>query len=74
MTLNPGPRGRDRPLFLEPRLITVNPRFFRATSDLAPPNPSLSTQVGTAALFAGEVYAWFCVGEIVGRGGGLTGY
>tara|TARA_B100000768_G_scaffold177638_1_gene192118 strand:- start:886 stop:1059 length:174 start_codon:yes stop_codon:yes gene_type:complete len=55
-------------------LITVNPRFFRATSDLAPPNPSLSTQVGTAALFAGEVYAWFCVGEIVGRGGGLTGY
>mmetsp|Transcript_8799 Transcript_8799/g.39678 ORF Transcript_8799/g.39678 Transcript_8799/m.39678 type:complete len:123 (-) Transcript_8799:1669-2037(-) len=32
------------------------------------------TEVGTAALFAGEVYAWFCVGEIVGRGGGLTGY
>merc|ERR1712216_457562 len=31
------------------------------------------TEVGTAALFAGEVYAWFCVGEIVGRGGGLTG-
>ncbi|ACO65148.1 predicted protein [Micromonas commoda] len=31
-------------------------------------------EVGTAALFAGEVYAWFCVGEIIGRGGSLTGY
>lgn len=31
-------------------------------------------EVGTAALFSAEVYAWFCVGEIVGRGGGLTGY
>ena len=44
----------------------------RATSDLAPSLPS--SQVGTAALFAGEVYAWFCVGEIIGRGGSLTGY
>lgn len=24
-------------------------------------------QVGTYALFAAEVYAWFCVGEIVGE-------
>jgi F-type H+-transporting ATPase subunit g len=31
-------------------------------------------EVGIAALFAGECYAWFCVGEIVGRGGTLTGY
>ncbi|MDA9097693.1 ATP synthase subunit g [bacterium] len=41
------------------------------TSPLPLPSPS---QVGTAALFTTEVYAWFCVGEIVGRGGGLTGY
>lgn len=27
----------------------------------------LCLQLGTYALFAGEVYAWFCVGEIVGR-------
>jgi len=30
--------------------------------------------VGVSAAFAAEVYAWFCVGEIVGRGGKLTGY
>lgn len=26
------------------------------------------------ALFAGEIYAWFVVGEIVGRGGSLVDY
>lgn len=31
-------------------------------------------EVGIGALFVGEVYAWFCVGEIVGRGFTLTGY
>lgn len=31
-------------------------------------------EVGIGALFVGEVYAWFCVGEIVGRGRTLTGY
>ena len=31
-------------------------------------------EVGTAAAFAAECFAWFCVGEIVGRGGTLTGY
>jgi F-type H+-transporting ATPase subunit g len=31
-------------------------------------------EIGIAALFAGECYAWFCVGEIVGRGGTITGY
>ena len=36
--------------------------------------PSFVSQVGVAALFAGEVYAWFCVGEVIGRGGSLTGY
>lgn len=29
---------------------------------------------GIAALFGLELYAWFCVGEIVGRGFTLTGY
>lgn len=33
-----------------------------------------ATQVGTLALFAGELYAWFVVGEIVGRGGSLVDY
>ena len=27
----------------------------------------LFVQLGMYLLFAGEVYAWFCVGEIVGR-------
>ena len=31
-------------------------------------------EAGIAALFAAECYAWFCVGEIVGRGGTMTGY
>lgn len=31
-------------------------------------------EVGIGVLFAGECYAWFCVGEIVGRGGTITGY
>jgi len=31
-------------------------------------------ELGIAVLFFGECYAWFCVGEIVGRGGTLTGY
>jgi len=30
--------------------------------------------VAVGAAFAAEAYAWFCVGEIVGRGGKLTGY
>ncbi|CAN6346067.1 unnamed protein product, partial [Urochloa humidicola] len=29
---------------------------------------------GVAALFGIELYAWFCAGEIVGRGFTLTGY
>jgi F-type H+-transporting ATPase subunit g len=31
-------------------------------------------EVGMLALFAGELYAWFVVGEIVGRGGSLVDY
>ena len=31
-------------------------------------------QVGTYLLFVGEVYAWFVVGEIVGRGFTLVDY
>ncbi|KAK3004833.1 hypothetical protein RJ639_020049 [Escallonia herrerae] len=30
--------------------------------------------VGIAALFGLECFAWFCAGEIVGRGFTLTGY
>lgn len=30
--------------------------------------------IATGMVFAAETYAWFCVGEIVGRGGKLTGY
>ena len=32
------------------------------------------TEVATYAGFAAEVYAWFVIGEIIGRGGSLTGY
>jgi hypothetical protein len=35
---------------------------------------SLLLQVATYVGFAAELYAWFCIGEIVGRGGSLTGY
>ena len=70
------PRSAPNPFFLprpEPQQQGASTlRCSRATSDLAPSLPS--SQVGTAALFAGEVYAWFCVGEIIGRGGSLTGY
>ncbi|KAL3694122.1 hypothetical protein R1sor_007773 [Riccia sorocarpa] len=31
-------------------------------------------EVAVAVLFAEECYAWYCVGEIVGRGGTVTGY
>ena len=31
-------------------------------------------EAGTAVAFGAECFAWFCVGEIVGRGGTLTGY
>ena len=31
-------------------------------------------ELGVAVLFGLETYAWFCVGESVGRGGSLTGY
>jgi len=31
-------------------------------------------EIGVTLLFLGECYAWFCVGEIVGRGGTITGY
>lgn len=31
-------------------------------------------EVGTAVAFSAECFAWFCVGEIVGRGGHITGY
>ena len=40
---------------------------------MCPPNLNLA-QVGVLALFAGELYAWFVVGEIVGRGGSLVDY
>ncbi|KAL4855911.1 hypothetical protein ACK3TF_003673 [Chlorella vulgaris] len=33
-----------------------------------------TTEVATYVGFAAELYAWFCIGEIVGRGGSLTGY
>ncbi|EEH60308.1 uncharacterized protein MICPUCDRAFT_50408 [Micromonas pusilla CCMP1545] len=32
------------------------------------------TEIGVGALFTAEVYAWFCVGEVLGRGGSITGY
>lgn len=32
------------------------------------------TEVGMYALFTAEVYAWFCIGEIIGRGGTISGY
>merc|ERR1711934_917875 len=33
-----------------------------------------ASEAATGLLFAGEVFAWFCVGEYVGRGFSLTGY
>lgn len=31
-------------------------------------------QMATYAGFVAEVYAWFAIGEIIGRGGTLSGY
>lgn len=31
-------------------------------------------EIGIGALFAAEAYAWFCLGEIAGRGFTVTGY
>merc|ERR1711985_60921 len=33
-----------------------------------------ASEAATGLLFAGEIFAWFCVGEYVGRGFSLTGY
>lgn len=30
--------------------------------------------MATYAAFFAEAYAWFAIGEIVGRGGSITGY
>eukprot|EP00270_Netrium_digitus_P004943 TRINITY_DN1641_c0_g1_i1.p1 TRINITY_DN1641_c0_g1~~TRINITY_DN1641_c0_g1_i1.p1 ORF type:complete len:124 (-),score=17.82 TRINITY_DN1641_c0_g1_i1:238-609(-) len=32
------------------------------------------SEVGIGAIFVAELFAWFCVGEIVGRGFTVTGY
>ena len=39
-----------------------------------PPAFSPPPQVATYVGFTAEVYAWFVIGEIIGRGGSLTGY
>jgi F-type H+-transporting ATPase subunit g len=31
-------------------------------------------EMGTYLAFAAELYAWFSIGEILGRGGSITGY
>lgn len=38
------------------------------------PFPPPAPQLATYLAFGAEVYAWFCIGEIIGRGGSLTGY
>jgi F-type H+-transporting ATPase subunit g len=30
--------------------------------------------LGISLLFVVECYGWFCMGEIIGRGGTITGY
>ena len=32
------------------------------------------SEAGLYAAFAGELFAWFCAGEILGRGGSISGY
>lgn len=36
--------------------------------------PPCFPQVAVYVGFAAELYAWMCIGEIIGRGGSLTGY
>ena len=33
-----------------------------------------ASQAGWYGVFAAELFAWFCVGEVVGRGGSLIDY
>lgn len=49
------------------RLLNICP-LLPLTSSLP------ATQVGWYGAFAAELFALFCVGEIVGRGGSLTEY
>ena len=52
-----------------PYPLTLTPRFLST-----PLSPFFAIQAATGLLFAGEIFAWFCVGEYVGRGFSLTGY
>ena len=70
----PHTAGAPVPVGLSPPTLTVT------LTPHVPPCPALPRtalpclQVATYVGFAAELYAWFCIGEIVGRGGSLTGY
>jgi len=60
-----------------PEIAASVARDARACQTLAANARAGELEVRTAfawTAFACELYAWFCVGEIVGRGGKLTGY
>ncbi len=54
-------------------LVSAIKTVLQSSAVLHKPTQSV-LQVGTQLLFVGEVYAWFCVGEVIGRGGSLSGY
>jgi hypothetical protein len=64
--LLPRPRARSPPR-LRPR-----PRSPRRCTPL--PLRAFAPQVAVYGAFGAELFAFFCVGEIVGRGGSLTEY
>ncbi|GMH43854.1 hypothetical protein BSKO_11788 [Bryopsis sp. KO-2023] len=48
---------------------------YAGLKDLWAKRGELSLQeVGTGLMFSAEVFGWFCIGEILGRGGNLIGY
>ena len=55
-------------------MVSSDPPYLLPMICVSPADGVSCLQVGTYALFVGEVYAWYCVGEIVGRGFSVAGY
>lgn len=53
-------------------MSTPVPQQATIVSNTVP--PFTRAQAAVYAGFAAEVFAWFCVGEIIGRGFTLSGY
>ncbi|KAK3235314.1 hypothetical protein CYMTET_54477 [Cymbomonas tetramitiformis] len=66
--------------FIYSNLAEIPATLSKARAELAAATPAVNVgemtvaQAGGVALTAFEIYGFFCIGEIIGRGGHLTGY